>query len=186
MNLRSVSIAAAVVTLIAGAAGSPPSATAQDLPTYLGQYGYVGVPLTKLPTGHETVSVTINGVEGRFVLDSGAGGTVVHSASLDKFSLEVPEGEGVRSSGAGGEITLHRVPVASFQIDDLILDIDEIHALDLSAVVALLSVAAESDIDGVIGQDVLTRFEGVLDARSQTLFLRPSAAAAADPSPIRP
>ncbi|WP_395943436.1 retropepsin-like aspartic protease [Brevundimonas sp.] len=151
---------------------APSSVRAQDLAGYLGRHGYIAIQMTKLSTGHETVKVTINGVEGQFVVDSGAGGTVVHSARLGKFSLQAPKGDGEVSSGAGGQTTMHRLPIRSFGIEGVTLDIEEIRTLDLTSVVDRLKSLAGADIDGVIGQDVLTRFNGVLDVGSQTLFLR--------------
>lgn len=174
MSSKITSIAAALVFLVFGSILTSAPASAQDLNEYLGRYGYVRVPMTKLSTGHETVLVTINGVQGQFVVDSGAGGTVVHSGSLAKFSLTTPQGEGVASSGAGGPITVFRQPIKSFEINGLVLDIDEVNTLDLSAVAGRLKVAAGVDIDGVLGQDVLTRFKGVLEVSTQSLFLHPA------------
>lgn len=169
------SLAAALVIL--GATVAPASALAQNLAGYLGQHGYVPIQMTKLSTGHETVTVTINGVEGQFVVDSGAGGTVIHSARLGKFSLQAPEGDGEVSSGAGGQTTVHRLPIQSFAIAGVTLDVEEVRTLDLTSVVDRLKSIAGADIDGVVGQDVLTRFSGVLDVGNQTLFLRPTAEA---------
>ena len=175
---RSASLVAALAVLTAGVAYAPASASAQDLAGYLTQHGYVPIRMTKLSTGHETVVVTINGVEGQFVVDSGAGGTVVHSGRLEKFSLQAPEGEGEASSGAGGGFTAFRANMESFAIEGVTLDVDQVRTLDLGAVVGQLKQATGADIDGVVGQDVLTRFAGVLDVGAQTLFLRPTEQAA--------
>lgn len=178
MFSKPASLAAALAILGAGVGLAPTAALAQDLAGYLGQHGYVPIRMTKLSTGHETVIVTINGVEGQFVVDSGAGGTVIHSARLEKFSLQAPEGEGEVSSGAGGQTTVHRLPIQSFAIAGVTLDVEEVRTLDLTSVVDRLKSIAGADIDGVVGQDVLTRFRGVLDVGNQTLFLRPTEEAA--------
>lgn len=178
MFVRYASLVAALAVLSAGVVFAPASASAQDLAGYLTQHGYVPIKMTKLSTGHETVMVTINGVQGQFVVDSGAGGTVVHSGRLKKFSLHAPQGEGEASSGAGGGFTAFRASVQSFDIEGVTLDIDQVRTLDLGAVIDQLKLAAGADIDGVVGQDVLTRFAGVLDVGAQTLFLRPTEQAA--------
>ena len=178
MFSKSASLVAALAVLSASAALAPGTASAQDLAGYLTQHGYVPIKMTKLSTGHETVMVTINGVQGQFVVDSGAGGTVVHNGRLEKFSLQAPQGEGEASSGAGGGFTAFRADVQSFVIEGVPLDIDQVRTLDLGAVVDQLKLATGADIDGVVGQDVLTRFAGVLDVGAQTLFLRPTEQAA--------
>jgi len=173
MSFKPVTAFAAAVLLSAGFASAP--ASAQDLSAYLSERGYFPIPLQKLSTGHETVQLVINGVEGRFILDSGAGGTVVHTGNLSKFSLEMPGDGGEVSSGAGGQFTWYRLPIESLEIGGRSLEVDEIRTLDLTPVVSRLQEAAGVDVDGVVGQDILTRFKGVLDVGTQTLFLQPAA-----------
>jgi hypothetical protein len=47
----------------------------------------------------------------------------------------------------------------------------EISVTDLGYVVTAIQQAAGVTIDGVIGQDILTRDGGIIDVRSQRLFL---------------
>lgn len=180
---KPASLAAALAILGPGLTLAPTTVFAQDLAGYLAQHGYVPIRLTKLSTGHEAVMVTINGVQGQFIVDSGAGGTVIHSARLPKYSLSVPDGDGEVSSGAGGQVRVHRLPIRSFEIEGVTLGMEEVRTLDLTSVVDRLKSIAGADIDGVVGQDVLTRFRGVLDVGTQTLFLRPTEEAAR-PDPI--
>lgn len=79
--------------------------------------------------------VTLNGAHGQFVEDPGAGGTMVHSGWLEKFSLDRPQGEGEASSGAGGGFTAFRANLRSFAIEGVALDIDQVRTLDLGAAV---------------------------------------------------
>jgi len=46
--------------------------------------GYMKIPIRKLLTGHLVFNVVLNGVDGRFILDTGAGGTVVELKRKDK------------------------------------------------------------------------------------------------------
>jgi len=101
--------------------------------------------------------------------------TVVHTGNLSKFSLEMPGDGGEVSSGAGGQFTWYRLPIESLEIGGRSLEVDEIRTLDLTPVVSRLQEAAGVEVDGVVGQDILTRFKGVLDVGTQTLFLQPVA-----------
>lgn len=132
--------------------------------------GYQVVTLTKLRTGHETIEVTLNGVRGIFVLDSGAGASVVHSANREKFGL-AETGASVTGTGAGGQISLQTVPIQSLSLGAVAVPQPEISVTDLGYVVTALQQAAGVTIDGVIGQDILTRDGGIIDVRSQRLFL---------------
>lgn len=150
------------------------SAKAQDLADYLSQHGYSAIAMNKLATGHETVTVEINGVSGWFVLDSGAGATVIHSARLAKY--ELASTEAVNSSigiGAGGQSSIMSHDIQSLRIDGAALNLPQVRSMDLSGVVEALTAATGTEIDGVIGQDVLTRYQGVIDVKAQQLFLRP-------------
>lgn len=170
MLSRSIPLLAAL--MLGGASFTAAPASAQELSQFLTERGYYAIPLNKLSTGHETVQLVINGVEGLFVLDSGAGGTVLHTGSLAKFSLAMPENGGEVSSGAGGQVTWFPLPIDSLALGGRSLDVDQIRTLDLTPVVSRLEEAAGVEVDGVVGQDILTRFKGVLDVGAQTLFLQ--------------
>lgn len=158
---------AAVATLaLAGCAPAP-----QPLSGFMAHQGFVAVPLTKLRTGHETLRLRLNGVDGLFVLDSGAGGTVVHSASAAKFGLtsKVESGKAFGAGSAAIETSAYKVE--SFEIGNTALAVDRVVVLDLGSVVTQLKAVNGVDVDGVVGQDVLTRFKGVIDVGNQTLYL---------------
>lgn len=174
--MRYLSIAVAVTTLVASAwsAVAQPAQSPNPSPSveqHLLANGYRPVVLTKLRTGHETVQVTLNGVTGTFVLDSGAGGSVVHLASRDKFGLP-EQGNSVGGTGAGGRITLVDVPIQTLLLGDVAVPQTRIAVTDLSSVVNALQAATGVTIDGVIGQDILTRDGGIIDVRAQRLYLQ--------------
>ena len=133
--------------------------------------GYTEIPINKLPTGHEIVHVTLNGEMGLFVIDSGASVTVIHRGSAEKFSLKVSEAQ-KSGTGAGGKLALSQAPVDVISLAGLELDLELVHVTDLSYVVDALAAAAATEIDGVVGQDVLTRFGGIIDVRGGRLFLQ--------------
>lgn len=172
MSLSKITLVVSSLALGLLITSSPPES--QDLAGYLSQHGYNSIAMSKLSTGHETVEVEINGVSGRFVLDLGAGATVVHSARLSKYGLvptqDLPEFVGI---GAGGQSLITSYPLQSLTIDGVALDLDQVRGMNLSGVVEALSGATGAEIDGVVGQDVLTRYQGVIDVNAQQLFLRP-------------
>src|SRR6476469_603528 len=77
------------------------SADSSALGQFLTQRGYKSVPLQKYASGHLSTEVVINGVTGRFILDTGAGGTVVEEKRQSKFKMSsAPTSE--KATGAGG------------------------------------------------------------------------------------
>jgi predicted aspartyl protease len=170
--------------IAAGCATSTPPAAAPTLAHTLHAQGYVALPLRKLATGHETLSVNLNGQPGVFVVDSGAGGSVVHSDHATRFLLTDSVGPTRQGTGAGGNIALGQYAVRSFAIGDASqatpLPVSSILVTNIKTVVDALKAATGAEIVGVIGQDILTEFAAVIDVRGQTLYLK------TQPAPIRP
>ncbi len=94
-------------------------------------------------------------------------------AQAARFALGEPEAGSQRSgTGAGGAFTYVTYPVRSLALGDTALPLTTLRSGDLSHVVSAIRRATGETVDGVIGQDVLTRFNGVIDVGTQTLFLR--------------
>lgn len=145
-----------------------------DVGAYLSGHGYEAVELTKTPSGHDLLEVTINGRTGLFVLDSGASGTVIHEAFLSKYFEEVGESvQDQKSFGVGGEVRSSRHAIDSFEIDGVSYPLLSVAVLDLHHVVDGFQARAGVTVDGVVGQDVLTNFNGVIDVSNGKLYLEP-------------
>lgn len=142
------------------------------LAAHLAPLGWRAVPLTKLKTGHETLRVTVNGVEGLFVLDSGASGSVIDARVADKYRLGRPVERG-DGTGIGGRFAVYRVAITSLRIGEVALPVDRLNRAEIAHVVDTLARLAGVQVDGIIGQDVLTRFGGIIDVGRQQLYLRP-------------
>ncbi len=176
----------AVASVVAAASASTPALVRADdaspVAQALAQQGFVAIPLTRHDSGHVGLSATLNGVEGHFLLDTGAGRTMVESARGVRFALRAPTAHPGVATSAGGA----GLPV---QVSDgNRLAIGRYADADFSALLISLShvnVAFENRgqraIDGVIGGDVLDRGRAVIDYAHDTLYLRPSGAGVAVP-----
>lgn len=68
-----ITLLACVCTATVAAQTEP----ATGLHRYLVAQGYKAIALTKLGIGHLVMKASVNGVDGTFILDTGAGGTVI-------------------------------------------------------------------------------------------------------------
>lgn len=164
---------AAIVLLLP--ACQPATKSVESLPVaeFLTSKGYHELKLNKLATGHETIEVEINGKPGLFVLDSGAGASVVNTDDLAKFDLvEDTSATHTTGAGAGGEVTFKTYKASSFKIGGQTFALDTVHALDLNHVVSAIQAATQVKVDGVIGQDVLTKYGGIIDVANSSLYLK--------------
>lgn len=156
------------------ASGNPATATTPEpapVREFLEGKGYQTFKLTKLPTGHETVEVTINGVTGIFVLDSGSGATVLHRARLEKFGI-IGAGDAQQGSGAGGDVAITSHPIKSLLLNGHPVPLPTVYATNLDSVVNRLKAATGVVVDGVIGQDVLSGFAAIINIGSSELYLK--------------
>lgn len=162
-------ILALALLLPAAAPAAPPEPSEVGL--FLASEGFTVLKLTKLPTGHEIIDAAINGQAGIFVLDSGAGATVVRHDRLAKFGLAAATGE-EQGAGAGGHIAITSHPIGSFALGGRPLPLKQVYSTNLDSVVARLNAATGTEIDGVVGQDILSGFSGIINIGSSELYLK--------------
>lgn len=149
------------------------SSCQENFSTLLLQQQYVMVPMTKLNSGLETINATINKTHGLFVLDSGAGRSVIHNKRLTKYQFSPTDQIGTQaSSGAGGFVSLQRYTLQAITLDGFTFPISNIAAGDLTVVVDYLEQESSVNIDGVIGQDILSTYQAIIDVSGGRLFLQ--------------
>jgi clan AA aspartic protease (TIGR02281 family) len=109
------------------------------------------------------VTVGVNGVPKKFILDTGASHTVISDKLAQELGLT--EVEKSKARGAGGEIDVSIVRVDSFSIGTLVVK-------DLSCTVASakeMSSMLGEDISGVLGYNVLSQFTITVDYEARRL-----------------
>ena len=175
--------AAALALLLAGCGTAPMAArTGVDpLPaveTALCGMGFSAVAMRALPSGHHIVDVTLNGKSATFVVDTGAGATVLHAPYAASFLGQATKTERGQAIGAGGSLALSAYPISGLSIGGTATDLKQIFALDLGSVVKALDPIAGKPVHGVVGQDVMRAQHGIVDVRQSMLYLMPVIGAA--------
>ena len=151
----------------------PRSAASQDLASLLRAQGYTPIALRRVGNGLDTVSMRVNGAMGTFLLDTGASNSVIDKRALPQF--KIASQNLLRSEtaiGAGGDVTLSSYAISGLSINGRNFALKQISAADLSPVIFALARDTRIRLDGIIGQDVMIAFDGVIDTKSRTLFLR--------------
>lgn len=72
----------------------------KNLKTFLLKKGYHIIPLTLTRTNHFELTAHLNGIQGRFIVDTGASSTCVGLDCIKHFNL-IPELSEIKASGAG-------------------------------------------------------------------------------------
>jgi len=134
--------------------------------------GYTIIKLTKINTNHFEFKATLNGVNGQFILDTGASNSCVDIHLADKFKLEVKDSE-TKAAGAGAiDIETKISSKNKLQINDWKFLNCHIVLLDLTHVnTALIEHKAEA-VDGIMGADILEKGEAIIDYSNRLLYLK--------------
>jgi len=134
--------------------------------------GYVRIEIEKMLTGHLLLEVELNGVKGKFILDTGASTTVLESNRKDKFNLMI-ESTDEEAAGAGGAgMQMETSDGNNLKIGDTEFDNFQIYLMSLDHVNQAFSSYGVEEVDGVIGADVLTFKDGIIDYSNLVLYLK--------------
>lgn len=133
---------------------------------------YKRIKLKVTATNHLEVKATINGVEGNFILDTGASNSCVGNEEAEHFDL-FSEDSDVRAAGAGATNMLTRVST------DNVMELGawkkkkiKLVLFDLKHINQAL-VDREADVvHGIIGADILDKGKAVIDYSRKCLYLK--------------
>ena len=143
-----------------------------SLKNILSKKGYVKIKLKKTITNHFEVKAKINGVKGRFILDTGASNSCVGYDMVEKFKLATKESK-IKAAGAGAsEMDAHNSSQNSLEIGNWNYKNLNLVVFDLSHVnIALKNHGAEK-VQGIIGADILDKGEAIIDYKKKRLYLK--------------
>ncbi len=102
----------------------------------------------------------------RFVLDTGAGGTILSPALSKEIGIEpAKQDKTSKATGAGGDVQICLGKVKSLRIGQARVEGLDVAVMDLAGI----SKAIETDLDGIVGYNFLKRFRVTIDYRGQTV-----------------
>lgn len=143
-----------------------------SLKKFLLQKEYAKIPLTLTTTNHFEIDAKINGVAGRFILDTGASNTCVGFDKIDFFKL-IPEESEIKAAGAGAVnmetlmATKNKVKIGDWKKKKI-----KIVLFDLSHVNEALTNHNSQPVDGIIGADILKKGKAIIDYDKKCLYLK--------------
>ncbi|MEL4307232.1 retropepsin-like aspartic protease [Joostella sp. CR20] len=144
----------------------------QSLKKFLTEKGYIKVPLNFTKTNHFEVVAKINGISGRFILDTGASNTCVGLDCIEHFNLETEASE-VKAAGAGATNMLTQVSKKnSLEMETWKRKKVKIVLFDLTHVNSALTIHNALPVHGIIGADILKKAKAVIDYQKKTLYLK--------------
>ena len=138
---------------------------------FLKSKGYSSVKLIFLETKHYLIEAKVNGVSGRFILDTGASNSCICTSLEDKFKVISKESK-EKASSATSQMTNTKISRSNvIQIGKWESNINLI-SFDMSHINNALSQKKVTPIDGIIGADVLKKSKSLLDYKTNKLYLK--------------
>lgn len=143
-----------------------------ELGLFLKEKNYVAIQLGKFITGHLYLTAEVNDTVGIFILDTGAGATVMEGKRESKFNLTTSSTENKAVGAGGSSLALKEASIQKFEIEDYVLRDFKIHLMNLDHINNAFRQVGLAEIDGVIGADILTKGKAVIDYENLILYLK--------------
>ncbi|MBD0850048.1 retropepsin-like aspartic protease [Maribacter arenosus] len=143
-----------------------------SLKKLLRKKNYIRIPLDYTATNHFEVVAKINGISGRFILDTGASNTCIGFDKIEFFNLVSKESE-IKAAGAGATnmktllSTKNTIKIGKWNKRK-----QKIVLFDLTHVNEALTTHKALPVDGIIGADVLKRGKALIDYKGNSLYLK--------------
>ena len=138
---------------------------------FLKNDGYCSVKLVFLETKHYLVEAKLNGVKGKFILDTGASNSCICTSLEDKFKVISKESK-EKASSANSEMTHTMISKSNMIQIDTWEDKINLISFDMNHINNALSQKKVPPIDGIIGADILKKSKSILDYKTNKLFLK--------------
>ncbi|AXT61286.1 acid protease [Aquimarina sp. AD10] len=139
---------------------------------FLTQKEYKPIKLVFTKTNHFEIKATLNGIEGNFILDTGASNSCVGFEAVEKFNLFAQDSD-VLAAGAGATDMLTQVSKKNtIQIGKWSRKRISLVLFDLNHVNTALIAHQAEPVDGIIGADILKRGKAIIDYERTCLYLK--------------
>lgn len=133
---------------------------------------YTKIKLKKMETNHLELTAKINGVKGRFILDTGASNSCVGLDLIHRFKLISEESE-VKAAGAGAVgMETQKSENNTLKIGSWKTNKCHLVLFDLVHVNTALTQHNAKKVDGIIGADVLYSGKAFIDYDKKLLYLK--------------
>ncbi|MBQ4913948.1 clan AA aspartic protease [Maribacter sp. MMG018] len=143
-----------------------------SLKKFLKNKNYYSVDLVYTSTNHFELTAKINGIQGRFILDTGASNTCIGLDKIDQFKLTSKTSD-IKAAGAGATdmetstSSKNHIEIGKWTNKKL-----KIVLFDLIHVNTALTAHNAHPVDGIIGADILKKAKAIIDYNKKKLYLK--------------
>ena len=148
----------------------------KDITAFLSRKGYDSIPICQNAVGLLLITVKVNGIESLFILDTGAGNSVIDTKQASHLLLILQkDSASFTGAGAGGQgIEVipskgNKIEIGNHIVRDFTFSVMSLE----HATQALTQAGAYEAFLGIIGVDILKPGKAIIDYGAMTLYLLP-------------
>jgi len=141
------------------------------LKKHLVDQGYFWIKLKKIKTNHFELKAKINGIKGRFILDTGASNSCVGFNEVETFNLITEDSEHKAAGAGSAEIETQLSKNNSLEIGGFKLKKIKLVLLDLEHINNALIKQEAKSVNGIIGADILDKGNAIIDYKKKRIYL---------------
>ena len=143
----------------------------ETLNKFLKNKGYCSVNLIFLKTKHYLIEAKINGINGEFILDSGASNSCVCTTQENKFKLETKKSK-ISASSATSEMYNTSISKKNFIVISKWEGLIDLVTFDMSHINKTFNEKEIKSVDGIIGENNKKKSKAIIDYKSNKLYLK--------------
>lgn len=134
--------------------------------------GYKKIKFKISKTQHLLVKAKINGLEGKFILDTGASNSCVDFAGIEHFGLSADDSD-TKAAGAGGTGMLTQTSIKNtLKMGRWATKNFGLVIFDMSHVNEALRQYKAKPVNGIIGADILMKGKAIIDYNNECVYLK--------------
>lgn len=143
-----------------------------SLSEYLLESGYEKIQMEKEKSGHLHLKGKINGVNANFILDTGAGLTIIETKRKNKFKMESKAAESTGTGAGGANLRMENSGKNTIEIGSIKLENHPLTLMNLNHVNNAFISLGIKETDGILGADILSNQEAIIDYNNLILYLK--------------
>lgn len=122
---------------------------------------------------HIHTTAYVNDIAVRLLIDTGASMTVFHNATIIQNELIAIGSNSISSFGIGSDSFESSIAsIKSFRLGQLEIKNYKLAVMDLSAIIAKYASIGNVSFDGLLGGDILKKYNAAIDYKTRILKLR--------------
>tara|TARA_B110000037_G_scaffold213308_1_gene267640 strand:+ start:394 stop:837 length:444 start_codon:yes stop_codon:yes gene_type:complete len=143
----------------------------KKLDNLLRKQSYQKIPLEIYKSGHIVFELVLNNIAAKFLLDTGASGSILTVESIEKFNLELEETDESGTGAGTKDIAMQNSVTNSLIFKEKIIEKIDLFVMDLQHVNNSFIELGHPEIDGILGSDILTKHDCVIDYKGMNLYI---------------